>query len=216
MKLDFYRNFPSQEHVQAVTEILDEHDVPYEVLENTRENELVFLASGTVEMQFCLRARPEDFVRINELIDVEMEVSLNEVEEDHYLRSFSSDELIEVVMKPEEWSVFDFKVAGLLLNERGVEVSEEFLNTVRAKGHKAMYNKETYPTIWIVLGYVSAFLGGLLGIAIGLSLVFMTKKLPNGDIIHRFTEAQRKQGKFIVALGFIMLIAYTLLRAFYV
>lgn len=219
MKLEFFRNFPSLEDVKAISDVLDKHGIRYEINENTRKHDITFLgstaANSGVEMKFSLKASPDDFEQINNLIDKEVEVSIEEVEKDHYLFNFSTDELTEILLNPNEWSVFDFKVAGLILNDRGVTVSEEFIKSLRKQGQSELRHKESYSGMWIVIGYISAFLGGILGFGIGLSLWFMTKRLPNGEKIYTFTEVQRKHGKRITIIGFIVLLLSIALRLYW-
>lgn len=219
MRLEFFRNFPSLEDVKTIANVLDKHGITYEINENTRKHDLTFLGSSLstsgIEMKFSLKASPDDFKQIHDLIDKEIEVRLDEVEKDHYLFDFSTDELTEVLMKPNEWSVFDFKVAGLILNDRGITISKEFLDSMKKQGHSELLQKESYSSIWIVVGYISAFLGGILGFGIGISLWFMTKRLPSGEKIYTFTDVQRKHGKRITIIGFAVLLLTIAFRVYW-
>jgi len=219
MKLEFFRNFPSLEDVKAIAEVLDKHGITYEINENTRKHDVTFLgstaANSGVEMKFSLKANPEDFERIHQVIDQEVTVGLEEVDKDHYLFTFSTDELTEVLLKPNEWSVFDHKVAGLILNDRGVTVSKEFIDSLKKQSETELRQKEPYSSVWIVIGYVSAFFGGLLGLCIGISLWLMKKRMPSGEKIYSFNDDHRKHGKRITFLGFAMLLLVIAMKLYW-
>jgi hypothetical protein len=160
-------------------------------------------------------ARIEDFPKIDSLIDKSIEISLETIDKEHYLFAFSNDELTEIIIKPSEWSNYDYKVAELLLQERGIPLNAKFIENIKQQQYTNLAIKETYSTMWIIVGYISAFLGGFLGFAIGLSLCFMKKKLPNGEKTYVYTENDRNHGKWITGIGITMSIAYLAWRMYY-
>jgi len=68
-----------------------------------------------------------------------------------------------------------------------------------------MTKPEGSQKVWIIAGYILALLGGLIGLFIGLQLLTYKKTLPNGDIVHVYSELDRKHGLIIIVIGVIML-----------
>ena len=64
----------------------------------------------------------------------------------------------------------------------------------------------------IILGYVFALFGGLVGVFIGQYLAGYRKTLPNGEVVLAHSESVRKQGKYIMTIGTIMLIVVCFLK----
>jgi hypothetical protein len=64
--------------------------------------------------------------------------------------------------------------------------------------------------IWA--GYIFAVLGGLLGIAIGWGIYFSQKRLPNGSVVYSYSEEDRKHGKRIITIGFVMMFLLILIK----
>ena len=64
----------------------------------------------------------------------------------------------------------------------------------------------------IIAGYVFALLGGLIGVFIGQYLAGYRKTLPNGEVVLAHNENVRKQGKYIMTIGTIMLIVVCFLK----
>ena len=65
---------------------------------------------------------------------------------------------------------------------------------------------------YIIIGYICAILGGLLGLFIGWHLLTYKKTLPNGSQVYAYSENDRKQGNRIVILGGIFLVLWILYR----
>ncbi|MFD0749851.1 hypothetical protein ACFQZS_06835 [Mucilaginibacter calamicampi] len=64
----------------------------------------------------------------------------------------------------------------------------------------------------IILGYIFALLGGLIGVFIGQYLAGYRKTLPNGEVVLAHSENDRKQGKYIMTLGTVMLLVVCFLK----
>ena len=64
----------------------------------------------------------------------------------------------------------------------------------------------------IIAGYVFALLGGLIGVFIGQYLAGYRKTLPNGEVVLAHSDSDRKQGKYIMTIGTIMLIVVCFLK----
>src|SRR5262249_41326300 len=60
--------------------------------------------------------------------------------------------------------------------------------------------------MWVIIGYLASFLGGLLGMFIGSVLVSAKKALPGGEIAYVFNARSRKHGKIILYLSSVVLI----------
>ena len=76
-----------------------------------------------------VKVRQEDFEKANEFVLQEEDISGLDV--NYYLNDFTNEELIEILIKPHEWSAFDRTLAPKLLLERGYDI-----NKLDIKGRK--------------------------------------------------------------------------------
>ncbi len=210
MSLEVFRKFPTIEDSKYLTEILDENKIPYKIEDYSKQADMSFMGQNT-DLKVILKVRVSDFPKIDKLLEEKYDIKLDQVDKEHYLFEFSDDELTEIIIKPDEWNEFDVKVATLILNDRGVQISQKLIDNIKLQRTK---EKESYPGMWIVIGYISAFLGGVLGIAIGLSLSLMRKTLPNGDKVYIYDENNRTHGKRITVIGIIMIIIILGIRVY--
>lgn len=66
---------------------------------------------------------------------------------------------------------------------------------------KDLSQQESGNSLWTIVGYISALLGGLLGIVIGLTLWRAKKILPNGERIFIYKPSDRWHGMVISIIG---------------
>ena len=69
------------------------------------------------------------------------------------------------------------------------------------------------PTWLLVLGWITAILGGLLGIAMGAILRFSKAADASGNKVPRYDDSSRQQGLYMMILGVVMLVVWNLVAA---
>lgn len=206
-----YRKFNDLALTEPLVDILQKHDIEYELIDSP----IVFSASLTfneeLSKEYDVKIKSEDFDRVNELVLEDEAQHVNEVDSDYYLFAFSDDELMDVLKNYDEWSAFDGVLARKLLGERGVTIDDAKLEKIKEQRFDVLKQPETSQKLWVVIGYMAAFLGGILGIFIGWYLSTGKKILPNGERVYVYTDTDRKHGNrifflsvvvFVIALGF--------------
>lgn len=131
---------------------------------------------------------------------------------EHYLHEFSDQELLEVVVKPDEWSADDVVMSRILLRQRGRLVSTEAVELLRTVRTQKLQEKEPSPRIFIVVGYVFAFLGGVVGLMIGWHINTSKTTLPNGERVPVYEAKDRKHGARIFMFGAIATLFWLVVR----
>jgi len=69
-----------------------------------------------------------------------------------------------------------------------------------------MTESKQFQSTIVILGYISCFFAGLIGMFIGAFILSAKKTLPGGNAVYAFDEKWRKHGKIIVYLGSSVLI----------
>jgi len=143
-------------------------------------------------------------------------INIEELDKDYLLLQFSNKELIDIVAKPEEWGIYNYKLALTLLEQKGIngiiearEIKETHLKTI-AKGKKAntTYLLIGYTFMILVLINHLSFLRGIIGflsftfipwisVFIGWAYAYSKKTLPDGNRIFNFNKTTRIHGKIL-------------------
>jgi len=164
-----------------------------------------------------LKIPPEDFTRAHAILEDYYQTQLQGIDPDYYLLSFTNDELLEVVQKPDEWGHLDYALAKKLLAERGHEITPVKAEQFRQQRIAELAKPEKVHQSQIFLGYGGAFIslfGGLTGAFFGLwssagsfvlgyVLAYLKKTLPNGERVYIYSAWERKHGKRILWIAVI-------------
>ena len=216
MEPDFitYQRFNDIALANNLADILQRHSITYTIEEESLTFNPTFVLNNELANEYAVKIKSEDFEQVNQLLVEEETTNIDEVEADYYLFKFTNDELIDLITKADEWSAFDYLLAQKILTERGITINDKYLAELKEKRIEELKEPETPQTIWIVVGYMAAFLGGILGIFIGWHLLSSKKTLPNGEKVYDYNEHDRKHGRNIFYLSIIIFAIALVIKVF--
>ena len=207
--LQTYKVFSDPETAQSFADLLQLNDIEYRV----EEDSVVFdptYANNPLQKDYRVLIRREDFPRADKALETYYRAQLDAVDPDHYLFSFSNEELQGIISHPDEWGPLDYQLAQKILKERGVEVSEQ--EVVQRKGQRlrALAQPETAKQSSLIQGYVFGLLFSPLGIILGWIWGYSTKTLPDGWKVRAYDTRTQRHGKTLFVLS-LLLLALTVL-----
>lgn len=220
-ELRTFKRFHTAEQAAEIISLLQEHNIPIQYEEEVLLMDSLYVGQN-FDQRHLVKIPAGFFSQADALLKSQITVSVEDVEPDHYLLSFSTEELKEVVIKKDEWGDFDYALALKLLEKQGVSYSPEELQTLGSSRLKTLAEPQGLPAVWLVTGYLSplllfmpipfSFTYSFIGIFIG-AFVWLTKKtLPDGSRVNAFSEKTRNQGKWmIVSVIVLMAICWMLL-----
>ena len=201
-QLELFRLLHNEEMAEAMGKILLKAGIPYEVKRSKKYFDPSF-AFNAVDPEVNLLLRPEDFSKANHVLRDFYAQQAEQVDEGYYLLSFSDNELIDIIRKPDEWGSYDVALAKRILHERGIEISDDVEVEVERERLKDLARPVAAPSWMVIAGYVAAFLGGFFGIMLGWMLG-ATKVLPDGSRVPVYRETDRKHGRSMMTIGAIV------------
>jgi hypothetical protein len=211
-KLITFRNYQTLEEAQEIIPILEQNGISCEI-EDTSRMVSEFIVGQDDKFNIMLKILPEHFEKANTLLGDYAQTMVESADPDHYLFGFENQELLEIIAEPDAWSEYDYHLAKKILTERGIPITIELETTFQAKRNAELTKKEDSSKIMTTWGYISAFLGGVIGIAIGLNLWTMKKTLPNGERVYVYNENDRRHGKIMTVVGIIVLLCSVYIQA---
>jgi hypothetical protein len=197
-----FRNFLVREEAEAMAELLRNGGLRATFQDNSSLQDPLF--SGSVLPSFHVLLPSAEFEKAEVLLTQKMGTGTDDVPVDHYLNEFSDKELMDILMSSDEWSAMDLGYAKRLLQQRGKVVPEELILAARDSRLRMLRAPAPSQTAFIVLGYASALLGGLLGIAIGWYINTAKKTLPNGEQIPLYNAKDRKHAARLFWIGVVV------------
>ena len=216
MNEDFitFQKFNDQYSAKQFGKLLSEQNVKYVLEDNSLSFDPTF-ANNNFGTEYCIKIKNEDFEKVNAILESKSEIEINEIDKDYYLLSFSDEELIDVVSKSDEWNKFDVSLAKKLLKERGLEITPLKIEEIKKQRIAELAKPEKSQKGYIILGYITALCGGLLGIFVGWHLMTYKKTLPDGNRVYVYSENDRKQGNRILTLGLVFFIFWFTVKILY-
>ena len=200
-----FENFLDSNQAKEFIAVLRDNNIDCKLVDNSRSDDIIFKTSIT-QNEAQVLVKQSQFETANELLNKQAENLINQVDQDHYLFDFTNEELYEILMKPDEWSTFDHKLAQNILNERGENVNDELVRILRKKRNDELTKPEEGENYWLYGGYIFAMLGGIIGLFIGWYLWTYKKTIPDGRKVYAFSNKDRRHGRNIFIIGIIMLI----------
>jgi hypothetical protein len=216
MEPDFitYQRFNDIALANNLADILQRHNITYTIEEESLTFNPNFVLNNELSKEYAVKIKSDDFEQVNQLLVEEEIANIDDVEADYYLFKFTNDELIDLLTKADEWSAFDYLLAQKILTGRGITINDKYLAELKEKRIEELKEPETPQTTWIIVGYMAAFLGGILGIFIGWHLLSSKKTLPNGEKVYDYNEHDRKQGRNIFYLSTIIFAIAVVIKVF--
>ena len=214
-KYVLFRVFRNEDDMKFFTDVFDDCGIDY-TIENPRADSNDVLASAygvqmaedAMQYKFMLMIAEDDFERSqNELRSHIAEYFRNAgSEENTLLNEFSDEELLDVIKKPDEWAVEDIVMAQTLLDKRGKHVSDEVVEAYRNKRLEEVRQPKFGGYGTIIIGYIFAFLGGVIGIFLAASLLGK-KRIFNGEKVVIYDKATRTNAIIYLTISILVIIA---------
>ena len=206
-----YRKFIFKDDALDLIEILKENNIDYVLDDNSSRLDSSFGNDDNTK-QFVLKIEKENFERVEELEEKSISKSLDNIDKSYYLFESSDEDLIEIVLKKEEWNKFDYLLAQKILKERGKEINQDLIKAINKRRVEDLKTEEASPKWLIFIGYLFSILGGFIGIFIGLYLMNYKKTLPNGETIYGFGKEDRNSGKNVFICSLMGIIFWLIVR----
>lgn len=208
-----FKRFNDADAADDLVQHLKNFDIPY-IIEDTDKFFDPTFARDPMQRDIFIKLHPQNFTIAQERLNEYYKEQIKYVQSDHYLFDFSDRELMDILAKPDEWGDFDNQLAQQILRDRGREMKKEQVDMLINKRKEELTTASPSGNDWILVGFISLFLGGFVGMFVGWHLYNSKKTLPDGSSIYMFKEADRKKGRLIFILGSILFL-FTLLAFLY-
>lgn len=152
-KLIEYQRFPDYDTASELIDILEANEIPYQVDDSALRFDIAANSFNPIDKQVIIQIREDDFERANLLYTTESNQTEKNPTEDHYLYSFSDNDIIDVIANPDEWTDFEVKLAKEISKQRGLKPTAEIIKTIRKDKINEQIKVSTESKRKISMGY---------------------------------------------------------------
>lgn len=210
-----YQRFIDKQEAEEMAAILKENNIDYLLEDHSASFDPSF-SNNELLKEYRIKLRRTDFEQADLIQKNIAESQLNTIDKDYYLFTFTDKELIDVITQSDEWSQLDYMLAQKLLKDRGIDINSDTLESLKKERMRELAQPDENQKGWIIVGYLFALFGGLLGIFTGWHLSAHKKTLPNGDRVYAYRLSDRIHGKRIFILGIVSLILWSAARIYFI
>ena len=115
-----FATYPDREQSILLVALLKQAEIEYQIEEEG--SSLASLASGIPQLdRIIIKIKEADFEKANELLDKE-EAAINV---DHYLYTFSDEDLLDVLKNTGDWTQEELEIANKIISERGISPKQK-------------------------------------------------------------------------------------------
>ncbi|MEM6361641.1 MAG: hypothetical protein AAF731_16225 [Bacteroidota bacterium] len=133
--------YQSAEELEEVLSLLQSKSVEFKVEKQNKKDLDPSFAVKELVSEYVIHV--SDFERANDILDVHLKNQLfTQIPNDYYLLNFSNEELLDIVLKSDEWSKEDYNLAQVLLSKRGYDLSKDALVRMKEKGLEELRQPE--------------------------------------------------------------------------
>lgn len=137
-----YLRFPDFESASELIDILELNEIPYQVDDSAIHFDVAASSISPLDKQVIIQIREADFERANLLYTSQNDQTEDNSNDDHYLYSFSDNDIIDVIANPTEWNEFEVDLAKQISKTRGLKPTAELIKTLRQENFKEQNKKE--------------------------------------------------------------------------
>lgn len=211
-----FLNFNDEDLAGFVAERLKDNNIDFIVEKSKPLLDSAFVDTS-IERNIHIKLKRQDFQKGNQVLEDYYKTQLNNVDSEYYLLSFSEEELMDIIFKPDEWGHFDYQLALKLLKDRGHEIEEDHLARIKEERVKDLAQPEKADGWLLFFGYCFIPFGVIVGFLIGRHLFYSKRILPDGRFVFSYTEVDRNHGNRIMIIsGIIFLLSVLLFAIFFI
>ena len=195
-----FRSFYTEDEAISLLEFFKEKGIDGSIVKYRPIVDKIYVGVN-YHREFQVRIKSYEFNKANEILDRHINQNLSEIGEDYYLHSFTDNELLEIIEKPDEWNNQDIIISKKILRDRGVTISDDEVSEKKIARIKKLEKPEREDGLFIILGYFFSVFFGFFGIGIGLLIRNAKKTLPDGRKVFLYDNKTRDHGKNILIIG---------------
>ena len=158
----YYREFHNSDEADNFIQLLEENDILYSSETTETLIDATIVGTGLLP-KVIIKLLPEDFKKVNTIINNHLKRLSFEDIKDHYLNQLDDQELIDILHKPDEWSIEDSQISKIILKARNVEITDEEIRHMRKSRLNEMSMGKSGTPTWMFIYFLCIPLGALFG-----------------------------------------------------
>jgi hypothetical protein len=205
------KEYESAEMAEEIAAILQQQGYRVSLEKDIQLLDITFTGMKQPDI-YRVKVAQQDFKEAQAKLEELSTIDLSEMPPDHYLRSFTTDELKEVVSHKDEWSELDYAWSKQMLLEQEV-ITEEEIQKISKKRHEELKTQKSLSTTSLIglyalclAGWVVGFLIAGIPLIMGVLIRSTKRNLSDGDNIYLYDQQTRNHALALIFLATVAVI----------
>ncbi len=191
-----------------MVQILEAHNIAYKLQDTSKDFDASF-ANNEAKNSFLIMLNPNDFDKASLLLEENVKLEINDINSQHPLFDFTTEELKDVVKNYDEWHPADVKLARQLLEKENIVVEDFEIKEQQNKKMIVAQMPEKSSLLTLAMGYTFCLMGGLAGIGIAIFLMIGKRTMTDGTKKYIYSKSDRAHGLYMLVAGAIIFLFFT-------
>ena len=167
-----YQRFPTIESAVELIDILEENDISYRINDSLGSFDIAASSMSPFDKQVVVFIEEDNFEEVNLLFINDNSPKEDNADNDHYLYTFSDEDIIEVIANPEDWAELEVTLAKQIANQRDLKITAAAIKSARKEKMEEQFKviQETQATV--SAGYSWFLWIGILSIINSIDILF--------------------------------------------
>jgi hypothetical protein len=128
-----YQTFSDLNEASDLIELLNINQIPFEIDDSALHFDVVLQNMNPMDNGVIIKISPRDKERADKVF---LKNTENDSIDDHYLFSFSDNDIIDIIVNPEEWTEEEIALAKKILKQRELKPTIEQVKSLRKNTNK--------------------------------------------------------------------------------
>ena len=202
-----YQRFATLDDATFLIDLLDANQIPFKIDDSKTRFDLAATTINPLEGGIVLQIRQSDKERVDQInFKTTATASIN----DHYMYSLSDNDILDVIVNPEEWTEEEISLAKEISKQRNLKLTAELIKLLRKNNNTDKSNEQTKQsklisggTSWFLwIGIISAL--NVVTVIFRSKISFMFGLGFNYTIMGAFDGIRRASGIDLMPLSFFL------------
>jgi hypothetical protein len=122
-----YQRFSTLEEAALLTDILEVNQIQFKIDDTSTRFNVAATSINPLESGIVIQIREIDKDKVDELNPTNAEIPLTE----HYMYSLSDNDIIDVVVNPNDWTQEERDLAQEILKKREIKLTAEIISSLK-------------------------------------------------------------------------------------
>lgn len=212
MKYQFFKNVENDDELEVIVNLLKDNSIKYELDAASYLFDKAIVGSNLLP-KYTIKLLPSEFENAGKILENYYAGEIDIETDFIHLQELSSEELMSILERPDEWSTLSEVAAKKILKSRKVEISDDDIMLLKARRiSKIREGKRAEPMVQIAY-FISILIGFyfwlffiLAGFGMGYYYAYGKATDVNGERYFVYDEKSRRNGKLILYGGIICLL----------